>query len=257
MLSAVTLSRSPPRADTTMMPTSERSRIWRHSSNPSASGSIRSSSTMSGSSVSSSLSTRMPSWETTVSNPRTARLDRIRSTMFGSSSTTRTRVLAVASGIVLLFGVGPARDQGQRSGTGVGGILLGVGRQIYPELGALVQPLQLDPAVVGVDDALRDGQAQPGPAGPGPAAAAGFERCGGQLVGDAGAVVADADHHLGPGRLGRDPDPGAGRVVTDRVVDQVDEDLFQPIVVGPDHRQVRVTLNGDRGPAGGGQGGPR
>ena len=37
-----------------MMATADRSRIWRHSSNPSASGSIRSSRTMSGSSVSSS-----------------------------------------------------------------------------------------------------------------------------------------------------------------------------------------------------------
>src|ERR1700742_71369 len=236
MLSAVTLSRSPPRADTTMMPTSERSRIWRHSSNPSASGSIRSSSTMSGSSVSSSLSTRMPSWETTVSNPRTARLDRIRSTMFGSSSTTRTRVLAVASGIVLLFGVGPARDQGQRPGTGVRGVLLGVGRQIDLELGALVESPQLDPAVVGIDDALGDGQAEPGSTGPGPPAAGRLERRGGQLVGDSGAVVPHADHHLRAGRLGGDPDPGTGRVVADRVVDQVDEDLFQPVVIGPDHR---------------------
>src|ERR1700759_1329006 len=231
MLSAVTLSRSPPRADTTMMPTSERSRIWRHSSNPSASGSIRSSSTMSGSSVSSSLSTRMPSWETTVSNPRTARLDRIRSTMFGSSSTTRTRVLAVASAIVLLFSQwgrrGAAGDQGARARAGVARVVLDVGRQDHPELGALVQPLQLDPALMGVDDALGDGQAAPRPAGPGPAPAAGLERRGRQFVGDAGAVVAHADHHLGAGHLGGDPDPGAGRVVPDRVVDEVDEDLLQ------------------------------
>ena len=78
-----------------------RSRIWRHSSNPSASGSIRSSRTMSGASVSSSWSARAPSAETTVSNPRTDRLDRIRSTMFGSSSTSRARVLATPSDIMI------------------------------------------------------------------------------------------------------------------------------------------------------------
>ena len=99
MLSAVTLSRSPPRADTTMMATDDRSRISWHSSNPSISGSMRSSRTMSGSSVSSRLSARSPSTETTVSKPRTARLDRIRSTMFGSSSTTRARVFPACVGI--------------------------------------------------------------------------------------------------------------------------------------------------------------
>ena len=75
MFSAVTLSRSPPRADTTMMATLDRSRICLHSSNPSTSGSIRSSSTMSGCSVSSSASALLPSDDTSVSNPRTARFD--------------------------------------------------------------------------------------------------------------------------------------------------------------------------------------
>ena len=98
MLSAVTLSRSPPRADTTMIATGDCSRICRQSSNPSTSGSIRSSSTMSGCSVSSIDSALVPSVDTSVSNPRTARLDRIRSTMFGSSSTMSTRVGAVNSG---------------------------------------------------------------------------------------------------------------------------------------------------------------
>src|ERR1700753_2710519 len=202
MLSAVTLSRSPPRADTTMMPTSERSRICRHSSNPSASGSIRSSSTMSGSSVSSSLSTRIPSWDTTVSNPRTARLDRIRSTMLGSSSTTRTRVLAVVSGIVLLSGGGAPGHQYQRPGAGLARVPGHVGRQADPEPGAPGQPVQLDPALVGLGDALGDGQAEPGPAGPGPAPATGLERRHRHLVGGAGGVIGHADPDLGPRRLG-------------------------------------------------------
>src|ERR1700690_1990678 len=38
---------------------------------------------------------RAPSVETIVSNPRTARFDLMRSTMFGSSSTSRTRVRSV------------------------------------------------------------------------------------------------------------------------------------------------------------------
>ena len=42
------MSCSPPRAETTMIPTAERSRICRQSSKPSTSGSIRSSRTMSG-----------------------------------------------------------------------------------------------------------------------------------------------------------------------------------------------------------------
>src|ERR1700761_2656923 len=234
MLSAVTLSRSPPRADTTMIPTSDRSRICRQSSKPSASGSIRSSSTMSGSWVSSSLSTRMPSWDTTVSNPRTARLDRIRSTMLGSSSTTRTRVLAVVSGIVFLSGRSSPGHQDQRPGGALARVPGHVGGQADPEPGPPRQPHQLDPALVGLGDALGDGQAEPGPAGPGPAPAARLERRGRHLVGNAGSVVGHADHDLGTGRLGGDPDPGPGRVVADRVVDEVDEDLFQPVMVGPD-----------------------
>src|SRR6201996_2919684 len=234
MLSAVTLSRSPPRADTTMMATRDRSRICRHSSNPSASGSIRSSSTMSGSSVSSNLSTRMPSWDTTVSNPRTARLDRIRSTILGSSSTTRTRVLAVVSGIVLLSGRRAPGHQDQRPGSILPRVAGHVGRQAHPEPGPLWQPLQFYPALVRLGDALGDGQAEPGPAGAGPAPAARLERRGRHLVGNAGSVVGHADHDLGAGRLGGDPDPGPGRVVADRVVDEVDEDLFQPVMVGPD-----------------------
>ena len=46
------------------------------------------------------LQRRAPSADTTVSKPRTDRLDRIRSTMFGSSSTSRARVVAALSGMV-------------------------------------------------------------------------------------------------------------------------------------------------------------
>ena len=101
MFSAVTLSRSPPLAETTMIATGDRSRIWRHSSNPSASGSIRSSSTMSGCSASSRASTRLPA-DTTVSKPRTARLERMRSTMFGSSSMMSTFVVTTVLLIVAM-----------------------------------------------------------------------------------------------------------------------------------------------------------
>src|ERR1700732_2792504 len=154
MCRAVTLSRSPPRAETTMMATGERSRIWRHRSKPSASGSIRSSRTMSGSSVSSSCKARMPSTLTMVSKPRTARLDRIRSTMLGSSSTTRAQVLRVSSVIVTVV-VPSVRGQPPR-------VDLGLDGQVDAEAGALGQRDQLDPAAVGLHDPLGDGQAEAG-----------------------------------------------------------------------------------------------
>src|SRR5579859_3593308 len=152
MCRAVTLSRSPPRAETTMIATGERSRIWRHSSKPSASGSIRSRSTMSGSSVSSNCRARMPSTDTMVSNPRTARLDRIRSTMLGSSSTTRAQVLR-ASSVIVTVAVPPVRGQPPR-------VDLGLDGQVDLEAGALGQRGQLDPAAVGLHDPLGDGQAE-------------------------------------------------------------------------------------------------
>ena len=108
MFSAVTLSRSPPLADTTMIATGDRSRIWRHSSNPSASGSIRSSSTMSGCSASSRSSTRLPA-DTTVANPRTARFERIKSTMFGSSSMMSTFVVTTAL-LIVAIGLSASRQ---------------------------------------------------------------------------------------------------------------------------------------------------
>src|ERR1700757_4212492 len=170
MCRAVTLSRSPPRAETTMIAAGERSRIWRHSSKPSASGSIRSRSTMSGSSVSSNWRARMPSMDTMVSNPRTAGVDGIRSTMLGSSSTTRAQVLR-ASSVVVTVAVPLARG-GLASGGRVvsararprsghpGRVDLGLDRQVDLEAGALGQRGQLDPAAVGLYDPFGDGQAE-------------------------------------------------------------------------------------------------
>src|SRR5215469_6482785 len=142
MLSAVTLSRSPPRAETTMIATADRSRIWRHSSNPSASGSIRSSSTMSGCSVSSRASALLPA-EMTVSKPRTARLERMRSTMFGSSSTMSTFVGATGL-LAVVMTLSRLRLLGR--------FLHGQGD---PEAGAVRRPLQLHDAPVRFHDSPR------------------------------------------------------------------------------------------------------
>src|SRR5208282_5099951 len=107
---------------------------------------------MSGSSVSRSWRARMPSTLTMVSKPRTARLDRIRSTMLGSSSTTRAQVLRASSVIVTVavpsFGRQPAR------------VDLGLDGQADAEAGAPGQRGQLDPAAVGLHDPLGDGQAE-------------------------------------------------------------------------------------------------
>src|SRR6266566_1217839 len=216
MCSAVTLSRSPPRADTTMMATGERSRIWRQSSNPSASGSIRSSSTMSGSSVSSSWSARMPSTLTTGSKPRTARLDRIRSTMLGSSSTTSAQVLRAPSVIAVIGLFLRARRRYVLLGL-VSGLVPGLDRQRHPEAGALLLHSQPEPATVRLHDALRDGQAQArAGARAGARAAGGLERRGGQLRRQAKPVVQHADDDLGRPGLGAHPHPGSRRVVAER-----------------------------------------
>src|SRR5215469_5950973 len=281
MFSAVTLSRSPPRAETTMIATDERSRIWRHSSKPSTSGSIRSSSTMSGSSVSSSCMARTPSVETTVSKPLIARLDRIRSTMLGSSSTRSARVFAQPSAtagprpltdrgpcpvaicrvvirsvaIRLLVVARPGLDGARRD---LGGPAARRGRhldrEMDPELRPLPWLLQLDAAAVSIDDALGYGQPEPGARGGRPAPPHRLEGRAGDLAGHPDAIVDHADHDpalTGPG--GADAHPGAGRIVADRVVQQVDEDLLQAVMVGPHDRQRRITGHLDHGGAGRGQ----
>src|SRR5258708_6112770 len=180
-----------------MIATDERSRIWRHSSKPSTSGSIRSSSTMSGSSVSSSCMARTPSAETTVSKPLMARLDRIRATMLGSSSTTSARVLAV-----------PSRIAGPRPLTG---------RRPRP---VVIRPGMIRPLVIR-------------PVGTGP--------------------VVPLPVAARPGAGGADGRRGAGRIVAEGVVQQVDEDLLQAVMVGPHDGQGRIAGYLDHGGARRGQ----
>ena len=116
----------------------------------------------------------MPSAETTVSNPRTARLDRIRSTMFGSSSTRSALVLAAGSGI----DVSARRPGGSLHTAGEGGqlivlpVIVGVAarsctsRRLDRKADSEGRPRgharELDPAAVGFDDSSCDGQAEAG-----------------------------------------------------------------------------------------------
>src|SRR5215468_2492716 len=232
MLSAVTLSRSPPRADTTMMATDERSRICRHSSKPSTSGSMRSSSTMSGCSVSSRASALLPSVDTNVSKPRTARLDLIRSTMLGSSSTMSTRV-GIDSSVTRI----PLLRQPL------------LHRKRDPEAGAPGHLLKLHPAAVRGHDPAGDGQAEPrarhARAGPSRAGSAGRLRGAARdFWRHAVAVVGHLHrHHSGTGDLRRHLNPGLRRVVPERVAKQVDEDLLKAVMVGPDGRQAGGALD--------------
>ena len=99
-------------------------------------------------------------------------------------------------------------------------------------------------AAVRLHDALRDGQAEPR-AGAGAGAAGRLERRGGQLRRQPRPVVQHADDHLGRPGLGGHLHPGARRVVAERVVEQVHEDLLHPVVVGPHHRQAGVAVQRD------------
>src|ERR1700726_1217759 len=97
----------------------------------------------------------MPSTDTTVSKRRTRRVDRIRSTMLGSSSPARAQVLRVSSVIVPVV-VPSVRGHPAR-------VDLGLDRQVDLEAGALGQRGELDPAAVGLHDSLGDGQAEASP----------------------------------------------------------------------------------------------
>ncbi len=328
---------------------------------------------MSGASVSSSWSARAPSADTIVSNPRTDRLDRIRSTMFGSSSTSRARVLATPSDITIrphprcrrAAGHRPYRPDGRHGRHGRGGPGAAGGRApvpgplphfgILPEGGAVggqarrrvrppcairpagpsavplaartaptagsarsglaalgvarsgVAPLGLAPSGVTPSGVARSG---PVPSGVTPSGLAPSGLAPSRLAPSArplarpGASTGSRISKLAPsggrrGRIrppcattipwaidsprpapalaecprrfgsngavarsggspepssltpittspprpgsGRDADPGPGRVVPDRVVEQVDEHLFQPVMVGPDGRQRVVA----------------
>src|SRR5208282_3344998 len=101
-------------------------------------------------SVSSRVSTLLPSVDSTVSKPRTARFERMRSTMLGSSSTMRTLV-----GPAWLLIVGPLFLR----------LLHGQGNAQARPAGRL---LQLHEAAVRLHDALGDGQAEAGAGFPAP-----------------------------------------------------------------------------------------
>ena len=251
------------------MATGDCSRICWHSSKPSTSGSIRSSSTMSGSSVSSRSSARSPSSDTTVSKPRTARLDRIRSTMFGSSSTTRARVLPGLLGMVSHFCRGRGRSA-RAGGVAAPGAAAAEGaalsgpagfstgswiRKQVPRAGwssssrppcAATMPRAMDSPRPDPELAVGAAAASARTA-PAPRRAAGPDRrrppCTSTVPGPSGAALIR--------------DPGAGRVVAGRVAEQVDEDLLQPVVVGPDRRQPvgAVHLDQRAARAAGGQAG--
>ena len=91
-------------------------------------------------------------------------------------------------------------------------------------------------AAVRLDDALRRSTARPRPGAGRVPAPLRLERRRRQFRRQAGAVVDDADHDLAGARPGSAVTltRGPGRVVPDRVVEQVDEHLLQPVVVGPD-----------------------
>src|ERR1700677_105392 len=224
MCRAVTLSRSPPRAETTMMATGERSLIWRHRSKPSTSGSIRSSSTMSGSSVSSSWSAFLPSTDTTVSNPRTARFALMRSTILGSSSTTRAQVLVFTAAVSL---VTACSFDGQAHTLNV---------QANTEAGALADRVEFHGSVMCLHDAPCDRKAKACARGAAAAAAWRRHAAAGVLHGDlqVRVLARRGDLH----RRFR-------RVVGERVRQQVHQDLLHPVMVGPDDRQRGFAADGD------------
>jgi hypothetical protein len=117
------------------------------------------------------------------------------------------------------------------------------GRQREPEAAAPARVrLDSDPAVVALDDAAADGQAQAG-AAVGAAvgrAVEGVEHVPAVAVRDADATVGDLHPYgaVGLGR-GRDVDPGRapGGGVFDRVAYEVVEDVAQQLRVGPDRRE--------------------
>src|ERR1700679_3282436 len=96
---------------------------------------------MSGSSVSSSWSAFLPSTDTTVSNPRTARFALMRSTMLGSSSTTRAQVLVLTAAVSLVTACS-------------------FDGQAHAEAGALADRVEFHGSVVGLHDAPGDRKAE-------------------------------------------------------------------------------------------------
>src|SRR5512134_698058 len=104
------------------------------------------------------------------------------------------------------------------------------------ERGALPgRALDPDRARVGLDDVLHDGEPQPGP--PGVAgtllvdAVETLEDPAEVLRGDADPVVLDAEADPASPRRGADADRPAAAVVLDGVVDEVHQDLLEPVPV--------------------------
>src|SRR3984885_8410312 len=122
----------------------------------------------------------MPSVETTVSNPRTARLERTRSTMLGSSSTSRARVLTVASGI----GARPDRQRGEPLVLADVGTLRVRSRRLDGQADPERRPgrrlRELDLAAVRLDDPAGDREPEPGAGGARAVAAGRVKRRRGQ-----------------------------------------------------------------------------
>ena len=143
---------------------------------------------------------------------------------------------------------------GRRGTAGPAGCL---DRQPDLETGPLRRAARPDLPAVRHHDPMGDRQPQARPGAGRMPPPLRFERRRGQVRRQPGAVVADADHDLAaPAGLRRDADPGSGRVVPDRVVEHVDEHLFQPVMVSPDggqcamagdldHRRARLGQAGD------------
>ena len=174
-----------------------------------------------------------------MSKPRTARLERIRSTMLGSSSTIRTRVrgasAVVASAAQTSTVLGAAPCAGRPSSG------CSTGRRIAKRVPGRAR-LELDLPAVGLDDAARDRQAEAGARGRRCAA----RRRPAQRRGD---VVAACRRRRRSTLTTTSPSPLVARldaharprrVVAEGVLEQVDEDLLEPVVVGPDRPAARA-----------------
>ena len=170
-----------------------------------------------------------------MSKPRTARLDRIRSTMLGSSSTTRAQVLRRPQS-------SPSCVRSPRSlpacgSAAPGPVDLGLDRQDTLKqvpLGSTASSIR-PPCACTMPVAMDRPRPAPGVAR---GRRAGSNGAAASSGGRPGAVVEHADDHLGRPGLGRHPDLRSRRVVAERVVQQVHEDLLHPVVVGPHHRQA-------------------
>src|SRR5262245_21758703 len=206
----MTLSRSSPRADSTMMGTALHSRIRLMTSRPSMSGRPRSRITTSGWRVADAPSASAPVSASKSLYPWLPSAARKKRRMATSSSTRR------------IVGSGTSRNRGDlREGQGE--------EEGHAAPGQVVGP---DVAAVSLDDGLADGEPQPGAAG-------GVGRDAIEPLEDAGLFArrqpGTAVGHLDGDRLvggrGDDADGAVGRGVLDGVVEQVDQDLLDEHVI--------------------------